>query len=111
VTVQASAYYDSNIFGAATGAIDSMVYSIAPKLRSMCRGQTNVLSASYQPTLDYVENRPTDRLLLSHEAELRLAHAFTDVTNVDLSDSFHIEKNPQSLLAGVALNGKPSPTP
>jgi len=111
VTVQASAYYDSNIFGAATGAIDSMVYSIAPKLAfNVSVDKQTFLSASYQPTLDYVENRPTDRLLLSHEAALRLAHAFTDVTNVDLSESFHIEKNPQSLLAGVALNGNQSYT-
>jgi len=105
VTIQLSAYHDSNIFGAATGAIDSMVYSLAPRLafNASADPQTFV-SASYQPRLDYFENRPTDKSLISHEVALRVAHAFSDITNVDLTDSFHIEKNPQSLLAGIPLN-------
>ena len=105
VTVQSSAYYDSNIFGAATGAIDSMVYSIAPRLafNASADPQTFV-SASYQPRLDYFDNRPTEKWLLSHEAALRIAHAFTDITNVDLADAFDVEKNPQSLLPGIVLN-------
>jgi len=111
VKVQSSAYYDSNIFGAATGAIDSMVYSIAPKLAlNVSVDKQTFVSASYQPTLDYFENRPTDKLLLSHELVLRLARAFSDVTNVDLSDSFHVDRNPQSLLNGVALNTDQSVT-
>lgn len=105
VTVQGSVYYDSNIFGAATGAIDSMVYSIAPKLsfNASVDPQTFV-SASYQPTLDYFDNRPTDKALFSHEVALRLAHAFTSVTNIDMTDSFQVEKNPQSLLNGRPIN-------
>ena len=105
LTVQLSAYYDSNIFGAATNTIDSMVYSVAPKLafNESVDPQT-FLSASYQPTLDYFTDRPTDKSLLSHEVVLRVAHAFSDVTNVDLDNSFKVEKNPQSLLAGVPLN-------
>jgi hypothetical protein len=109
VTVEAGVYHDSNIFGASTGAISSMVYSIAPKLsfNASVDPQTFV-SASYMPTLDYFDNRPTDNLLLSHEVALRLAHAFTDVTNVDLSESFQVEKNPQSLMSGFPINADQS---
>jgi predicted porin len=105
VTVQASAYYDTNIFGAATGRIDSMVYSIAPKLSfDVSMDKQTFFSASYQPTVDYIENRPTDKTLLSHSLALRLARAFSDATNIDLDEAFHVDRNPQSQLNGVALN-------
>jgi predicted porin len=111
MTVQSSAYYDSNIFGAATGAIDSMVYSIAPKLAfNISVDKQTFVSASYQPTLDYFENRPTDKLLLSNALTARLARAFSDATNIDLDESFHVDRNPQSLLNGQALNTDQSVT-
>ncbi len=109
VTIEAGAYHDSNIFGSATGAIGSMVYSVAPKLafNASVEKQTFV-SASYQATFDYFDNRPTDKSLVSHDAALRLAHKFTQVSNIDLSEAFQVEKNPQSLLAGVPLNADQS---
>jgi hypothetical protein len=105
VTIEASAYYDSNIFGAANGAIDSMVYSFAPKFAfNESADKQTFVSASYRPAFDYFDQRPTTKLLVSHEVDLRLAHGFTDVTNIDLTDAFQIQKNPQSLLAGIPLN-------
>ena len=105
VTVAAGVCHDSNIFGSATNTIDSMVYSLAPKLafNASVTPQT-FLSAAYQVTFDYFDNRPTDKSLVSHDASARLAHAFTPVTALDLSDGFQVEKNPRSLLAGVPLN-------
>jgi predicted porin len=111
VTLQASAYYDTNIFGAATDRIDSMVYSIAPKLSfDVSVDKQTFFSASYQPTVDYIENRPTDKTLLSHSLALRLARAFSDATNIDLDEAFHVDRNPQSQLNGVALNTDQSVT-
>ncbi len=105
VTVQASAYYDSNIFGAAGNVIDSMVYSLAPRIAFNASADSQTFfSASYQPRLDYFENRPTQKSLLSHEVAVRLARAFSDATSIDLNDSFNIEKNPESALNGVPLN-------
>ena len=105
VTIDAGAYHDSNIFGSATGAIGSMIYSVAPKLAfNASVGKRTFLSASYQATFDYFDNRPTDRSLVSHDAALRLAHAFTEASTIDLSEEFQVEKNPQSLLAGVPVN-------
>ena len=108
-TVDAGAYHDSNIFGSATGAIGSMVYSVAPKLAFNASVEKRTfLSASYQASFDHFDNRPTDKSLVSHDAALRLAHAFTEATHIDLSEEFQIEKNPQSLLAGVPVNADQS---
>ncbi|MDD2765034.1 MAG: hypothetical protein PHE83_13785 [Opitutaceae bacterium] len=105
VTVAAGAYHDSNIFGSAAGTIDSMVYSLSPKLAfNASVTQQTFVSASYEATLDYFDNRPTNKSLVSHDVALRLAHAFTEVSNIDLNEQFQVEKNPQSLLAGVPLN-------
>lgn len=105
VTVDAGVSRDSNIFGSATNPISSTVYSLAPKLafNASVTPQT-FLAAAYQISFDYFDNRPTDKLLVSHDALLRLAHAFTQVSTIDLNNEFQVEKNPQSLLAGVPLN-------
>jgi predicted porin len=105
VTLQAGVCHDSNIFGSATNTIDSMVYTVAPKLafNASVAPQTFV-SLWYQATFDYFDNRPTDKSLVSHGASARLAHAFTPATTIDLSDGFQADKNPRSLLAGVPLN-------
>ena len=109
VTIDTGAYHDSNIFGSATGAISSTVYSVAPKLAFNASVEKRTFfSASYQATFDYFDSRPTDKSLVSHDAALRLAHEFTPVTAIDVSEEFQVEKNPQSLLAGVPVNADQS---
>ena len=105
VALRTGATYDSNIFGAATNEIDSMVYSLSPKLsfNASVTDQTMV-SASYQLTLDHFVDRPGDATLDSHELLGRLSHAFTPTTTLDLSDFFESTQNPESLLAGVPVN-------
>ena len=97
--------YDSNIFGAAADERASAIFTIAP------RGTYNTsltartfFSASYALTLDYFENRPGDKLLDSHDASVRLAHAFSKVTVLDLNNAFNVSRNPESLLPGQTLN-------
>lgn len=105
VTLDASIYHDSNIFGSATNAIDSMVYSLAPKLAfNASVDKQTFVSAAYQISFDDFDNRPTEKLLVSHDASLRVAHQFTQVSDIDLTETFQVEKNPQSLLSGVPLN-------
>jgi hypothetical protein len=101
----ASIYHDSNIFGSPTGEIDSMVYSATGSLgyNGSLTAQTFV-SASYDVTYDHVADRPGKQNLTSHAFMARVAHAFSDSTNIDISDRYLISKNPQSLLAGVPLN-------
>ncbi|HEY8993300.1 MAG TPA: hypothetical protein VIM71_01330 [Lacunisphaera sp.] len=102
----ASAYYDSNIFGGATDEIDSMVYNFSGAIsyNGSVDDQT-FASGSYELSNDYVVDRPGSKNLTSHNLSARLAHAFAQDTNLDLSGAYSITKNPQSLRAtGAPLN-------
>jgi hypothetical protein len=101
----ASLYQDSNIFGSATGEIDSLVYSLRPGIsyNGSLTDQT-FLSAGYDLTYDHVADRPGKQNLTSHALSLRVAHSFSQDTALDVSDRYQIAKNPPSLLAGVPLN-------
>ena len=105
----ASLYHDSNIFGAATGEVDSMVYNLSGGIayNGSLSDQT-FLSASYDLNYDHVADRPGKKNLTSHTLALRVAHSFSKSTNIDVSERYMISKNPQSLLAGVPLNADQS---
>jgi opacity protein-like surface antigen len=101
----ASAYYDTNIFGAAINPIDSMVWNLNGKIafNGSLSDQT-FASASYAISNDYVEDRPGDQNLTNQSFAARLAHSFSPQTNIDLSGSYDIANNPESLQAGFPLN-------
>ncbi len=105
VTLQAGFYHDSNIFGAPTGEIESMVYEFAPKIafNAALTDQT-FLVASYALRLDYFDNRPGDKSLDSHDFNVAFDHSFSPVTTLHLSDDYSIEQNPQSALNGILLS-------
>jgi hypothetical protein len=109
ITVKGGISYDSNIFGGATDAISSRVWSIAPTIayNASLTDQT-FFSATYGLTLDEFERRPGTKLLDSHDLTLRAAHAFTKSSVLDLTDTFMVTRNPESLLNGVALNSDQS---
>ena len=104
-SIRVGASHDSNIFGAASGAISSTIYSFEPTLKfnSSLTDQT-FFSASYRLTFDRMVDRPGDQDLDSHDLNVRLAHAFSQSTNIDISDNYTVAKNPESLLAGIPLN-------
>jgi hypothetical protein len=109
VKLRASVAHDSNLFGAADGAIGTAVYTLAPGFtwnRSVT--EQTFFSASYGLTLDRFDRRPGDKLLDSHDATVRLAHAFSRATVIDLNNAFMIARNPESLLAGVKVNADQS---
>lgn len=101
--------HDSNIFGSASGAIGSMIYEFSPKVayNASVTDQT-FLSLSYQAILDQFDNRPGDKLLDSHMASARVAHAFSQTSTLDLVDLFQAARNPESLLNGLPLNADQS---
>ncbi len=105
VSVKGGLAHDSNLFGSANNEISSAVWSLAPRgvYNASLRDQT-FFSASYGLTLDQFDNRPGDKLLDSHEATVRLAHAFSKTTTVDLRNAYSVVRNPESLLAGVRVN-------
>ncbi|HVU16190.1 MAG TPA: hypothetical protein VHD32_04665 [Candidatus Didemnitutus sp.] len=101
----ASVYHDSNIFGSATGEIGSMIYNVSPAIlfNSSVTDQT-FLSAGYELSLDHFEDRPGSKDLASHKLDARLAHSFSQISSLDLSDEYQISRNPESLLNGVPVN-------
>lgn len=101
----ASIYHDSNIFGSATGAIGSTIFNVSPAIlfNSSVTDQT-FLSASYELSLDHYTDRPGSKDLVSHDLNGRLAHSFSPSTTLDLTETYQISRNPQSLLNGVPLN-------
>lgn len=103
--------YDSNLFGASNDEIGSAIWTVAPFVgyRTSLTPQTFFVS-SYELTLDRFDNRPGKKLLDSHQAILRLAHAFSSATSLEVRDEFSVSRNPASLLAGVPLNPDQSVT-
>ena len=103
--VRAGISYDSNIFGAATDERESMIFTVAPRVNynASLTAQT-FFSAGYGLTLDRFEKRPGDKLLDSHDASVRLAHAFSKATIIDVNDALAVSRNPESLLPGQTLN-------
>lgn len=101
----ASTYQDSNIFGAATGAIDSFVWNVNGKVafNGSLDDQT-FASASYFISNDYVVDRPGDKNLVNQTLSGRVAHSFSPATSLDVSATFDIAENPESLQAGIPLN-------
>jgi predicted porin len=102
----AGGYYDTNIFGAAFNPIDSMVWNLNGKIsfNGSLDDQT-FASASYAISNDYVQDRPgDDQNLTNQNFAGRLAHSFSPVTNIDLSATYDIAENPESLEAGFPLN-------
>jgi predicted porin len=105
VSVRGGLSYDSNLFGAAKGEIDSMIWELAPKAayNASVTDQT-FISASYSLTLSEFSDRPGDKLLDSHDVALRFAHAFSQTSNLDINEVYMMSRNPESLLAGIPLS-------
>lgn len=105
IRLGASIGHDSNIFGSPTNEVDSAVYSFTPSIsfNGSVTDQT-FLSLGYDLQLDYFVDRPGDKSLDSHTLSARVAHQFSSDTTIDVSDSYLVARNPESLLAGVPLN-------
>ncbi|MDO8539824.1 MAG: hypothetical protein Q7S40_05230 [Opitutaceae bacterium] len=117
VTVRAGVAYDSNLFGAPpkgslpvlpgqpphVGPLDSIVWTFAPHVayNASLTDQT-FMSAAYGLTLDYFQDRPGDKLLDSHDVALRVAHAVSKSTTLDVNNVLTVARNPEALLPGIA---------
>ncbi|WP_221030255.1 hypothetical protein [Actomonas aquatica] len=105
VRVGGGVYHDNNIFGGATGETESMVYRFSPSLKfnASLTAQT-FFSAAYDLNWDHVVDRPENQDLYNHRLSARLAHAFSQRSTFDFTNTYTIAENPESLLAGVPLN-------
>ncbi len=105
VSAKGGLSYDSNLFGGATGEVDSMIWEFAPRVayNASVTDQT-FFAAAYGLTLNHFDNRPGDKLLDSHDVSLRVAHAFSQASNIDINEVYMMSRNPESLLAGIPLS-------
>lgn len=105
VSLKSALAYDTNLFGAAAKNVESTVFQAVPKIayNASVTDQT-FLSLGYQLTLEHFGDRPGDQTLDSHEALVRVAHAFSQTATIDVLDVFQATRNPESLLNGLPVN-------
>lgn len=101
--VNAGVYYDSNIFGAPENAVDSYICRLQPTaVFNISASDQTLFSGGYQVTIDRFDSRPGDKQLISQSVNARLAHTFSRRMDGEISDVFQVQKNPATLLPGVA---------
>jgi hypothetical protein len=105
VSIETGISYNTNIFGASSGAIGSTIFEVSPKLsfNSSLTDET-FFSADLQPTADYFENRPGTKDVYSVETDAKLAHKFSATSIGDVSDQYSYDQNPEALLNGAPVN-------
>src|SRR5271165_2234276 len=109
ISLEGGITYNSNIFGSSTGAIGSTVFEVSPKIAfNSSLSEQTFFSASFQPRLDYFENRPGSKTLYSQDVGARIAHAFSKTSVLDLVDAYSYDQNPQALLSGAPVNSDQS---
>lgn len=105
VSLRSGYAYDTNLFGASTGETASGVLTASGRAAfNASLNPRTFASAYYEATLDHYTNRPGSKDLTSHEFFGSLAHSFSPVSFLNVSDFFQRSRNPQSLLAGLPLN-------
>jgi len=109
VSLRAGITYDTNIFGAPTHDIHSVVFDLSPKIAfNASLSEQTFLTADYRLSLDDFTNRPGQKLLDSHAFDARLAHSFSRDSTLDITETFTLTHNPESTLAGVPINADQS---
>jgi hypothetical protein len=109
ISLETGVTYNTNIFGAATDPISSLVYEVSPDITfNSSLSEQSFLTASFHPTLDYFDNRPGDKTIYSQAIDAKLAHAFSKTSVFDISDAFSSDHNPEALLNGVPVNSDQS---
>ena len=104
-SIEAGATYNTNIFGAASAPIASWVYEVSPKLTiNSSVSDDTFVSGDFHPTLDYFSNRPGTKDLYSQAIDGRVAHKFSPTSNIDLSDAYSYNQNPEAILNGQQAN-------
>jgi hypothetical protein len=105
LSIQSGISYNNNIFGAASQAIGSFDFMVSPKLAyNLSVTNQTFFSASYNPSLDYFDNRPGTKTVYGQALEARLAHSFSQSSVLDVKDALTYTQNPEALLNGTPVN-------
>jgi len=96
---------------------DTFGFEVAPSAAYNLRRDQTTLGASYLYSLRYYADRPRPRDDQSHQANLKLSHAFSERYSVDVKDSFVVAQEPSvldptiSVTAPARSEGDNIPTP
>jgi hypothetical protein len=105
ISLEGGITYNNNIFGAASGAVSSLVFEVSPKLAfNASLTEQTFFSADFRPTLDYFDRRPGTKALYSQAIDARIAHSYSKTSVLDVTDSYSYDQNPEALLSGVPVN-------
>jgi hypothetical protein len=105
ISLESGITYDNNIFGSATNAISSFVFEVSPKaMFNSSLSEQTFFTASFEPRIDYFDNRPGSKTLYSQDVDARLAHAFSPTSALDVIDEYSYDQDPEALLSGVPVN-------
>ncbi|MFO1500364.1 MAG: outer membrane beta-barrel protein [Verrucomicrobiota bacterium] len=83
---------------------DSYGYEVTPSVGLNWTMEQTYLGLGYVYSLKYFENRVSDKYDQSHQANLKLSHAFTDRYKLDLTDSFVLTREPDLIAPSNAAN-------
>src|SRR5208337_4938752 len=102
ISLEGGVTYNNNIFGAASGAVSSLVFEVSPKLAfNASISEQTFFSADFHPTLDYFTDRPGEKALYSQAIDARIAHSYSRTSVLDVSDAYSYNQNPESILNGL----------
>lgn len=98
-SLEVGEYYDSNIFGANTGRIESFVTQVTPRVdANYSLSDQSFLSAYYELQYMYFDSRPGDKNLFNNRLGLDFDHTFSEALFLSVSDDFGVIDNPQSAI-------------
>jgi predicted porin len=86
--------FDDNTFG----------FDISPSVAYNLRRNQTEFGASYLYTLRYYADRANHKADHSHQANLKLSHAFSERYSVDLKDSFVVAQEPSIIDPTISLS-------
>jgi Putative beta-barrel porin 2 len=105
ISLEGGVTYNNNIFGAASGAVSSLVFEVSPKLSfNASLTEQTFFSADFKPTFDYFDNRPGEKALYSQAVDARIAHSYSKTSVLDVTDAYSYNQNPESLVNGAPVN-------
>lgn len=98
-------FYDDNSLNQVDElAEESLGYEFHPGVAINIPGERTLISASYDLTLNYYENRPSEKVDQSHIFDTRLNHRFSERYDVNVENSFIYSDEP-AVLDQVAGGG------
>lgn len=90
--------------GGTVDAQDSFGYEVSPSAALNWAMEQTYIGLSYTYGLKYFEDRPDHKYDQTHQASVKLSHAFTDRFKIDLSDSFVATREPDLVAPSAAPN-------